>query len=185
MPFLRSISISCLVSFFSFLQGTFAFLKSINIIIIIITRFDEVVQVDFLEMAAHEDSLVQAEFLGGSLEHLRLVGVLCHKSVDSHLLRLAYPMRSCRSLHIILWVPIAIVDHHDLRSSQIYPLSASLRRKQKHLPILRWVIEPVDCILSLPGLNLTVYLLVFYRLYQYNIILLYISSSPPAKQASK
>lgn len=69
-------------------------------------------------------------------------------------------MRTCCSLYIILGVPITIEYDDDFGCSEVDALPTSLRRQEEYVPRLRWVVEAVNGVLSITGLDLTVYLLI-------------------------
>lgn len=63
------------------------------------------------------------------------------------------------SLNVILWVPIAIINDNHFGSCQIDTLATSLGGQQEHIPRFLGVIESIDGVLSVSGLDLPIDLL--------------------------
>ena len=56
--------------------------------------------------------LVQAELAAGGLEHHLLVGRARDQPVDHHFLRLPDPVAARLRLHVVLRVPVGVVNDH-------------------------------------------------------------------------
>ena len=81
-----------------------------------------------LELAPQENGLIQPQLLGGSLEHLRLIGLRGDQTVHLHFLLLADSMGTRSGLHVVLRVPVRIEDDHDVGAGQVDPQPSCFRR---------------------------------------------------------
>lgn len=83
----------------------------------------------FLEMSANEDGLVESELLGGSFEHFSLVSVAGDQSVHLHFALLADPVRSRCGLHVVLRIPIRVIDDDHICAGKVDADSSRLGRQ--------------------------------------------------------
>lgn len=107
-------------------------------------------------MTTDEDGLVESQLLGGSFEHFSLVSVAGYQSVHLHFALLADSVSSCCGLHVVLRVPIRVIDDDHICAGKVDADSSRLSRQQKHIPLLVGVIVSIDGCLSFLCLDLPV-----------------------------
>ena len=84
-----------------------------------------------LRPALLDDQLIETQLLRRPLQHLLLDGVLGDQAKDDHLLGLTDAMCAIHRLQISLWIPVAVIQHHDVRAGQVDPETAGTRRQEE------------------------------------------------------
>jgi hypothetical protein len=109
-----------------------------------------------LEVSTNEYSFVQSQFLRGSFEHLSLISVAGDESVDLHFTLLSDSVGSGCGLHIVLGVPVRVIDDDNIGRGEVDADSSCLGGEEEDISLLGWVVVSVDGSLSLLGLDLTI-----------------------------
>mmetsp|Transcript_19465 Transcript_19465/g.73536 ORF Transcript_19465/g.73536 Transcript_19465/m.73536 type:complete len:338 (-) Transcript_19465:1450-2463(-) len=98
------------------------------------------------EFAGSENGLLEPELPARSVKHLCLEAPSRDQPIHPHVLRLPDSVAACHRLHVILRVPVRVVDDHGVRRREIDPDAARPGAEQEDEGILSGV-EAVDGLL--------------------------------------
>ena len=84
-----------------------------------------------LETALLNDGMLEPELVVGGGEHVHLVRISRHELVHLHGLRLADAMAAGHRLHVVLRVPVGVVDDDRVGGRQINPHAARTCREEE------------------------------------------------------
>lgn len=102
------------------------------------------------------DHVVDLKFAGSSLHDLFFYGLLSDKSINYHVFRLAYSVRSVNSLQIDLWVPVRVKNDDNVCLMKVDSEAARSCGKNEDFLVTLRVLEVLDPVVTVKGRGLTV-----------------------------